>query len=73
MRTHTLPRNVSLDRAMKLRGMTVRRLAEASETHPATVSRLLHARQLPRNDTAFRIAQALGTSPEALRFWKGGA
>jgi transcriptional regulator with XRE-family HTH domain len=64
---------LQLYRAMKARRTTVQRLARVCCLDPSTVGRIRAGRQTPSAVTAALIADALGTTPDALGLGKGGA
>jgi|GEM_PF-3066181 len=61
----TTPR-LRLHRAIKARGITLRQLARDCTLDPGTLGRIRAGRQTPSAVTAAVIADALGSTPEAL-------
>ena len=64
---------MALARRMKTQRVTVEELAKRIGLHPVTLSNIRNGRQRPTPITAMLIADALGTTADALELGKGGA
>jgi len=65
--------DITLVEAVRIRGLTVQRLAQLARVSPATVSAAIHGQEM-QIATALRIARAVSETPivDALERWSRG-